>query len=126
MDNLFLFIKNFFVSFVDKIDEQFLYGNIKFYLDNINKFNTSDILFQVLKNMFKANQNLSTILFETVELKIEQKKKILIQDFNDLKYNDRTDSIEYEASGRRMVDCYPFTKEDFNFNIIYNSVRPEQ
>lgn len=87
MDNLFLFIKNFFVSFVDKIDEQFLYGNIKFYLDNINKFNTSDILFQALKNKFKSNQNLSTILFETVELKIEQKKKILIQDFNEINYD---------------------------------------
>ena len=37
--------------------------------------------------MFKANQNLSTILFETVELKIEQKKKILIQDFNEINYD---------------------------------------
>ena len=37
--------------------------------------------------MFKANQNLSTILFETVELKIDQKKKILIQDFNEINYD---------------------------------------
>lgn len=130
MDNLYLFIKNFFVSFVDKIDEQFLYGNIKFYLDNINNFNTSDILFQVLKNMFKANQYLFTILFETVELKIERKKKILIQDFNEINYDYfslRNEINERKINWLRKKIRINELKEniiDFlrNYNYSYNYI----
>ena len=101
MDNLYLFIKNFLVASTDKIDEQFLYGYFNFYFENINNFNASDLHLQILKNIFKISQHHTNILFQTVELKIEQKKKILIQDFNDINYDYF--SLKNEINERKII-----------------------
>ena len=101
MDNLYLFIRNFLVASTDKIDEQFLYGYFNFYFENINNFNASDLHLQILKNIFKISQQHTNILFQTVELKIEQKKKILIQDFNDINYDYF--SLKNEINERKII-----------------------
>ena len=43
MDNIYLFIKNLFAFSVDKIDEYFLNGLLKYYYKNMNNFNISKI-----------------------------------------------------------------------------------
>ena len=101
MDNLYLFIKNFLVASMDKIDEQFLYGYFNFYFENINNFNASDLHLQILKNIFKISQHHTNILFQTVELKIEQKKKILIQDFDEINYDYF--SLKNEINERKII-----------------------
>ena len=81
MDNLYLFLINFLVVSVDKIDECFLSGFFEHYFENINSFNTSEIQLKILRNIFNKCRNRTTMVFKTFEQAIENKKNILVKDF---------------------------------------------
>ena len=81
-------MNNFFMDFLISIS-------------NINNFNVSELHLQILKNVFKISQHHTNILFQTVELKIEQKKKILIQGFNDISYDYF--SLKNEINERKII-----------------------
>ena len=81
MDNLYLFLINFLVVSVDKIDECFLSGFFEHYFENINSFNTSEIQLKILRNIFNKCRNRTTMVFKTFEQTIENKKNILVKDF---------------------------------------------
>ena len=100
MNNVYLFLKNFFAFSVDKIDENFLYGFLKYHYENINNFNVSKIQSGVLGNIFNSTKNQFTLFLENVKFKIENKKNIFMKDIGEI--NKDYSSLKYEISERKI------------------------
>ena len=100
MNNVYLFLKNFFAFSVDKIDENFLYGFLKYHYENINNFNVAGIQLSVLGNIFNCIQNQFTLFLENVKFKIENKKNIFMKDIGEI--NRDYSSLKYEISERKI------------------------
>ena len=100
MDNIYLFIKNFFAFSVDKIDEYFLNGLLKYYYKNVNNFNISKIQLSMFENIFDNIKNNCFLFLENVVFKIDKKKNIFANDINEI--NRDYASLKNEISERKI------------------------
>ena len=101
MGNLHLFLKNLFVISTIKYDGSFLKGIYKYYLKNINCFNTFEISLHFLEKLFEKNEDDIFMFKEMIELKREKAKSELEREI--YRANKELSSIEIDLGKNKIL-----------------------